>query len=95
MKIGDIIDCDGVKRIVTSFSTVGVEEYPNTEIYIGECKNEVVEISTLSEEKPVEITSDDVKSEEFVCPYCGKICASTLGLNAHIRHCKKNPANQK
>ena len=95
MKIGDIIEVDGGKRKIVSFSTLGVEEYPNTEIYIGECKNEDVEISTFSDEKAVEITSDDVKveetAEEFICEYCGKVCASALGLAAHKRHCKKNP----
>lgn len=38
--------------------------------------------------------SDNNGNEEFKCQYCGKVCASKLGLGSHERNCKENPANK-
>lgn len=44
-------------------------------------KNEVVKV--------IDAPKKTKKTEEFVCPVCGKVCKSKLGLTAHMRIHKK------
>lgn len=42
------------------------------------------------EEKGAEEVKSD-KLPDLTCKFCGKVCSSTVGLNAHLKACEKNP----
>lgn len=40
-------------------------------------------------------TSENPLPSELSCRFCGKVCKSAIGLNAHERACADNPDNRK
>ena len=46
---------------------------------------EIVNIATVPQNTTNEIEKENNEIQKFVCPQCGMICKSQLGLNSHLR----------
>ena len=48
------------------------------------------EVQTIVSEPMVNVDSKINNSNEFICPTCGKVCKSQLGLNSHLKTHQNN-----
>lgn len=43
------------------------------------------EVQTVVSESTVNVEPKTSNSNEFICPTCGKVCKSQIGLNSHLK----------
>lgn len=108
MKLNGIIESDGIKRQIIDFDSEGrpVTKPYNGEPTKEEepPKEEITESATATETETAEPTAEEstvvdgepteVQTTVFKCQYCGREIKSKVGLNAHEKACKENPANK-